>query len=84
MMDLPERVLEMMPPLTTDPAAEALELIQRAVHDARNPRLGTDTRLAHALTAITLLSRWARYQDERQRLLAAEVYGLRQGGGTLP
>jgi len=68
-------------------------MIQEEVDTALNPRLGTDSRLAHAITAITYLSRWACYQDEqramqerwsatleeRLRLLRAEVLALREG-----
>lgn len=73
----------MTPTRTTDPAAEALELIQRAVDDAHNPRLGTATRLGHALTAITYLSRQMRYHQERIEWLTTEVTMLREHGGRL-
>lgn len=73
----------MTPPTRTDPAADALEMIQQAVDAAHNPRLGTDTRLGQALTAITYLTRWARYQDDRLRYLAAEVRLLRDAGARV-
>jgi hypothetical protein len=71
-------------PPAPPPLADALALIQQAVDDAYSPRHGTDTRLAHALTAITYLTRWARYQDERVEWLRTEVEMLRANGGRQP
>jgi hypothetical protein len=60
-----------------------LAMITAALDAANNPRLGTDTRLRHALTACGYLAKLAAYQEERLRYLAAEIYLLRDVGARV-